>query len=286
MECSTKLKPGTRNLSRLIAGIAVLAAFCVVPVVSAEPQKAASTVGLQSQPDVGDASSSSGFDPVREWITPERVSGTCSTVLLISALSLAPALILMTTSFVRISIVFALIRQALGTAAVPSNQVMTALALFMSAAIMAPVVREIHQTAIVPYQADEATWEETLERAKAPLHRFMARQIERTGNAEDVWLFLDYSGADSANVASYDQVPFQVLAPAFVLSELKTAFLIGFQIYLPFLVIDLVVSAVAAGIGLSMVSPTVVALPAKLLLFVMVDGWHLIVRTLLESFST
>jgi flagellar biosynthetic protein FliP len=224
-------------------------------------------------------------DPLSEWLTPERVSSTCSTVLLISALSLAPALVLMTTSFVRISIVLALIRQAIGTATAPSNQVLAGLALFMTAAIMTPVWRDIHQQAVRPYQAREITWQAAIDQAKAPLHRFMARQIERTGNADDVWLFLDYSGADSKNITSYDQVPFQALAPAFLLSELKTAFLIGFQIYLPFLVIDLVVSAVITGIGLATVPPVIVALPAKLLLFVMADGWHLIVQTLLESFA-
>jgi flagellar biosynthetic protein FliP len=204
---------------------------------------------------------------------------------LISALSLAPALVLMTTSFVRISIVLALIRQALGTATVPSNQVLAGLALFMTAAIMAPIGRDIHRRAIVPYQANEITWQAALEQAKAPLHHFMARQIERTGSADDVWLFLDYSGAASEHIESYDQVPFQVLAPAFLLSELKTAFLIGFQIYLPFLVIDLVVSAVLATMGLVTVPPSVIGVPAKLVLFVMVDGWHLIVQTLLESFA-
>jgi flagellar biosynthetic protein FliP len=224
-------------------------------------------------------------DPWNEWLSPERVSGTCSTILLISAMSLAPALLLMTTSFVRISIVFSLIRQALGTPGIPSNQVSAGLALFMSAAIMTPAALQIHREAIVPYQARELTWDEATDRAKAPLHRFMARQIERTGNADDVWLFLDYSGRDSDQVASYDDVPFQVLAPAYIVSELKTAFMIGFQIYLPFLVIDLVVAAVVAGMGLVMVPPAVVALPAKLLLFIMVDGWHQIVRTLLESFS-
>lgn len=219
-----------------------------------------------------------------DWLTPERVSGTLGTVLLISALSLAPALALMTTSFVRINIVLALIRQAIGAQSVPSNQVLAGLSLFMTAAIMTPVWRDIHRQAIVPYRAQELSWEQAIDRAKLPLHRFMARQIERTGNADDVWLFLDYAAGDSHEILTYDDVPFQILAPAFLLSELKTAFLIGFQIYLPFLVIDLVVSAVIAGMGLVMVPPMAIALPAKLLLFVLVDGWHLIVQTLLESF--
>jgi flagellar biosynthesis protein FliP len=269
MACSIRLNVGALKVSRVTAWLMLL-----LVIVCAAPAAAQQSASAQTAPD-----------PLSDWISPDRVTGTCSTVLLISALSLAPALLLMTTSFVRISIVLALVRQALGTPAVPSNQISAGLALFMTAAIMTPAARVIHQQAILPYQAREISWQEAIDRAKAPLHRFMARQIERTGNADDVWLFLDYSGADSSRVTSYDDVPFQVLAPAYLLSELKTAFLIGFQIYLPFLVIDLVVSAVIAGMGLVMVPPTIVALPSKLLLFIMVDGWHLIVRTLLESFS-
>ena len=225
------------------------------------------------------------LEQVGDWITPERVSGTLSTLLLVSALSLAPALLLMTTCFVRISIVLAILRQAIGAQAVPSNQVLAGLALFMTAAIMTPVWNEIQRDALVPYQSEQVSWQEALARAKVPLHRFMARQIERTGNADDVWLFLERSGTDSSGITTYDQVPFQALAPAFLLSELKTAFLIGFQIYLPFLVIDLVVASVISGMGLVTVPPALVSLPAKLLLFVLMDGWHLIVGMLLDSFA-
>ena len=161
---------------------------------------------------------------------------------------------------------------------------LSALALFMTAAIMGPVWMEIHQQALVPYERGELTAEQSLSRAQTPLHRFMARQIERTGNSDDVWLFLERTGEDTADVSSYEQVPFRALAPAFLLSELKTAFLIGFQIYLPFLVIDLVVAAVIAGMGLVAVPPALVSLPSKLLLFVLVDGWHLVVGMLLDSF--
>jgi flagellar biosynthetic protein FliP len=225
------------------------------------------------------------LDQVGDWFTPEKVSGTVRTLLLVSALSLAPALLLMTTCFVRISIVLALLRQAIGTQGVPSNQILAGLALFMTAAIMTPVWNEIHQDALVPYQSKQVSWQEALASAKAPLHRFMARQIERTGNADDVWLFLERSDQDTSAITSYDQVPIQALAPAFLLSELKTAFLIGFQIYLPFLVIDLVVASVISGMGLVTVPPALVSLPAKLLLFVLVDGWHLIVGMLLDSFA-
>ncbi len=230
-------------------------------------------------PPAADAASSQ----LSDWVSPERVESTLTTVLLFSALSLAPALLLMTTCFVRFSIVLALLRQALGTQGVPSNQVLAALAIFMTATIMTPVWKEIHQDAVAPYRAKEISGTDAIARAKSPVHQFMARQIDRTGNSDDVWLFLDRSGQDSTAIESYDQVPFQVLAPAFLLSELKTAFMIGFQIYLPFLVIDLVVATVIVGMGMITVSPTVVSLPAKLMLFVLVDGWHLIVGSLLES---
>lgn len=219
-----------------------------------------------------------------DWLTPDRVSSTVKTLLLVSALSLAPALLLMTTCFVRIGIVLSLLRQAIGTQGAPSNQVLAALALFMTAAIMSPVWRDIRDHAILPYQEGSLSGEDAIARGKQPIEKFMARQIERTGNADDVWLFLERSGTDTAGVNSYDDVPIQVLAPAFLLSELKTAFLIGFQIYLPFLVIDLVVSSVIASMGLVTVPPSLVSLPAKLLLFVLVDGWHLVVGMLLDSF--
>ncbi len=235
----------------------------------------------QSAPDV----TSDAIEQLGGWLTPDRVPGTVRVVVMMSALSLAPALLLMTTCFVRLSIVLSLLRQAIGAVGVPSPQVLAALALFMTAAIMWPVWTEMHEQAIAPYQAKTISGGEALARAADPLSRFMARQIERTGNSEDVWLFLERSGRDVASVNSYDQVPLHVLAPAFLLSELKTAFLIGFQIYLPFLVIDLVVSSVMAAMGLGAVSPNVVSLPAKLMLFVMVDGWHLVVGMLLGSFA-
>ena len=273
MACWTELIPGKLRANRFVRVLVLVAlvACCA-------------TASLADEQDPG-SPPASPLEHVGDWVTPKSVSGTVSTLLLFSALSLAPALLLMTTCFVRISIVLAILRQAIGTQGVPSNQVLAGLALFMTAAIMTPVWREIHQEAVVPYQAEQTTWQEALDRAKTPLHQFMARQIERTGNADDVWLFLERSGQDASSITSYDQVPFQALASAFVLSELKTAFLIGFQIYLPFLVIDLVVASVISGMGLVTVPPVLVSLPAKLMLFVLVDGWHLVVGMLLDSFA-
>ncbi len=270
MECSIKSIAGRPRANRTVRWL-VLVLACSASTVLAAAQDT-------SQP------APSPLDQVGAFLGPDRVSGALGTLLLFSALSLAPALLLMTTCFVRISIVLALLRQAIGAQAVPSNQVLAGLALFMTAAIMAPVANEIQQNALIPYREETITWEQAVSRAQFPLHQFMARQIERTGNADDVWLFLERSSNNSSEITSYDQVPFQVLAPAFLVSELKTAFLIGFQIFLPFLVIDLVVASVIAGMGLITVPPVLVSLPAKLLLFVLVDGWHLIVGMLLDSF--
>ena len=219
------------------------------------------------------------------WFTPERISGTLVTLLLISTLSLAPALLLMTTCFVRIVIVLSLLRHALGTPSVPSNQVLAALAMFMTAAVMSPVWIELHQSVLIPYQENRLSGKEALTLGQHPIRQFMARQIDRTGNSDDVWLFMKYTSSDPSQVSSYDDVPLHALAPAFLLSELKTAFLIGFQIYLPFLVIDLVVSAVTTAMGMITLPTTLVSLPFKLLLFVLADGWHLVVGMLLESFG-
>ena len=276
MECSNESKAGTPRLNRVAGWLLGLSLLAAAP----------ATVG-GSEPGQ-EPSADTAHPPgsvLGDWLTPENVSNTLRTVLLVSALSLAPALALMTTCFVRIMIVLSFLRQALGTQGVPSNQVLAALALFMTAAIMGPVWVDIHQQALVPYERGELTAEQSLTRAQTPLGRFMAQQIERTGNSDDVWLFLERTGEDTAGVSSYDQVPFRAMAPAFLLSELKTAFLIGFQIYLPFLVIDLVVSAVIAGMGLVALPPSLVSLPAKLLLFVLVDGWHLVVGMLLDSFA-
>lgn len=219
------------------------------------------------------------------WTSPEGLSGSMQVLLTVAVLSLAPAILMMTTCFVRIVVVLGLLRQALGTQSGPPNQVITALALFLSLAVMWPVWNRVYQEAIVPYQAKQITLEQAWRQGSTPVRQFMSRQIERTGNSDDVWLFMRYLPEGSASPKTYDDVPLQALLPAFVLSELKTAFLIGFQIFLPFLVLDLVVSTVMVSMGMLMVPPAMVSFPLKLLLFVLVDGWHLVVGMLLESFQ-
>ena len=218
------------------------------------------------------------------WTSPEELSSTLQVMLMLAVLSLAPAALLMTTCFVRIVVVLSLLRQALGAQNLPPTQVVTTLALFLALLIMTPVWKQVHDEAIVPYTQHEIGLDEAWRAGAAPIRRFMSMQIERTQNTEDVWLFLSYV-PNQPTPASYDDVPLQALLPAFMLSELKTAFLIGFQIFLPFVILDLVVASVTVSMGMLMVPPALISLPLKLLLFVLVDGWHLVVGMLMESFQ-
>jgi flagellar biosynthetic protein FliP len=225
----------------------------------------------------------------KSWTSPAQLSSTLQVMVLLTVLSLAPAILLMTTSFVRIIVVLGLLRQALGTQQLPPSQVITALSLFMTLVVMTPTFSEIYAVSIGPYSRGEITDPEVAwNRGVVPLKRFMARQVDLAGNSDDVWLFYDYlpdSQKSQVEPETYDEVPLQALLPAFMLSELKVAFLIGFQIYLPFLILDLVVSSITISMGMMMLPPVMISLPLKLLLFVLVDGWTLIVSMLLESFG-
>ena len=220
----------------------------------------------------------------KAWASPEGLSSTLQVMLLLTVLSLAPAALLMTTCFVRIVVVLSLLRQAIGTQNLPPTQVITTLALFLTLLIMTPVWKQVYDEAVVPYTQHQIGAEQAWNAGVAPVRTFMSMQIENTQNTEDVWLFMSYL-PNHATPKSYDDVPLQALLPAFMLSELKTAFLIGFQIYLPFLILDMVVASVMVSMGMLMLPPVLVSLPLKLLLFVLVDGWHLVVGMLLQSFQ-
>lgn len=222
------------------------------------------------------------------WTSPEGLSSTLQIVVLLTVLSLAPALLLMTTCFVRIIVVLGLLRQAMGTQQLPPTQVLTSLALFMTILVMAPVWKDVYDDAIGPY-TDPATpmsLQEAWEAGTAPIKQFMARQIDAAGNAEDVYLFFRYLPSDTPIPETYEQVPLRALVPAYMLSELKTAFLIGFSIYLPFLILDIIVASVTISMGMLMLPPVLISLPFKIMLFVLADGWRLVVGMLLESFGT
>ncbi len=219
-----------------------------------------------------------------QWTSPQGLSSTIQVMLLLTVLSLAPAVLLMTTCFVRIVVVLGLLRQAIGTQQLPPTQVITALALFMTLLVMTPVWKQVYDRAIVPYTNEEIGLEQAWAEGVMPIRQFMSLQIERTGNREDVYLFLNYL-PDQPMPNDYNDVPLQALLPAFMLSELKTAFLIGFQIYLPFLIVDMVIASVMVSMGMLMLPPVLISLPFKLLLFVLLDGWHLVVGMLMESFQ-
>jgi len=201
-------------------------------------------------------------------------------LMLMTALTLLPALLMMMTSFTRIIVVFAILRQALGLQQTPSNQILLGLALFLSFFIMTPVLTQINATALQPYLAEQITVTQALALAELPVREFMMAQTRES----DLSLFLDLSA--TAPVATQAEVPFTVLVPAFVTSELKTAFQIGFMLFIPFLVIDLVVASVLMAMGMMMLSPIIISLPFKIMLFVLVDGWAMVIGTLAASFGT
>lgn len=223
-----------------------------------------------------------------QWTSPEGMASSLQVLLLLTVLSLAPAVLLMTTCYVRIIIVLGLLRQAIGLQSLPPSQVMTSIALFMTLFVMAPVWTRVYDDAVKPYTdpATSMSLEEAYEAGSIPIREFMSRQIAVAGNHEDVLLFFEYMDADAPLPSSFEDVPMRVLLPAYILSELKTAFLMGFQIYLPFLIVDLVVASVTISMGMLMLPPQIVSLPFKLLLFVLVDGWRLVVQMLMDSFGT
>ncbi|NBC50104.1 MAG: flagellar type III secretion system pore protein FliP [Gammaproteobacteria bacterium] len=208
----------------------------------------------------------------------QRWSLSLQTLLLLSSLAFLPALLLMMTSFTRIIIVLSLLRTAMGTQAAPPNQVLLGLALFLTFFIMAPVFDQVYQDAWVPLSAEEIDFGEFLQRAQGPFKEFMLAQTREP----DLAMFARL--AEIEPMQGPEDVPLRILVPAFVTSELKTAFQIGFTIFIPFLIIDLVVASTLMSLGMMMVPPIIISLPFKLMLFVLVDGWQLILGSMAESF--
>ncbi len=202
------------------------------------------------------------------------------TLLTLTALTFIPAALLMMTSFTRIIIVLSLLRHALGTQTSPPNQVLLGLALFLTFFIMSPVLDTLYAEAYLPLAEDRITYTQAIERGAVPLRKFMLKQTRES----DIALFVRL--AKIPQFASVDDIPLRLLIPAFVTSELKTAFQIGFIIFIPFLIVDMVVASVLMSMGMMMMSPVMVALPFKLMLFVLVDGWHLLLGSLVASFAT
>jgi flagellar biosynthesis protein FliP len=210
---------------------------------------------------------------------PQEVVGVIKIILMLTVLTLAPAILILMTSFTRILIVLSFIRHALGTQQMPPNQVIVGLSLFLTLFVMSPFLSEINQNALQPYLAGTINQEPAFDNAMAPLRRFMFSQTRDT----DLSLFIKLSGSPAPKTRA--DVSSTVLIPAFVISELKTAFQIGFVIYLPFLVIDLVVASVLMAMGMMMLPPVIVSLPFKIMLFVLIDGWGLLIGSIIKSFG-
>ncbi len=223
-----------------------------------------------------------------KWVSPEGLNGSLQILLLLTVLSLAPAILLMTTCYVRVIVVMGLLRQALGTSQLPPSQVITSISLFITLFVMAPVWSRVYEDSIKPYTDPNSgmTMEEAWEKGVEPVRLFMSKQIIMAGNYDDVHLFYSKHSPNSPPPGSFDDVPLTVLLPAYMLSELKTSFMMGFQIYLPFLILDIVIASVTISMGMMMLPPAMISMPFKLLLFVLVDGWHLVVKMLLDSFGT
>ncbi len=248
------------------------------------------------EPADGGASGFPGNFQPEQLVSPGGLSSTINLMVVLSVLSLAPSILIMTTCFIRFIIVTSLLRQALGTQQLPPNQVLITLCLFLTFMVMSPVWQQSYDEGIKPYTSPEPdqpppTLTQTFDNTARPIRNFMQRQIEQAGNTDTVWMFLEYqypeihAGEEESRAlpSKWDDVSLPTLLSAYMLSELKVAFVIGFQIFLPFLVIDMVVSTVLMSMGMMMLPPTLISFPFKLLLFVLIDGWARIVGMMLAS---
>ncbi len=252
-------------MRKVISGLFLGLALFVNPVFAQE-QQTTSFTGPGISVQIGSANDE-----------PTKLSQTIQIMLLLTVLSLAPSFAIMTTSFTRILIVLGFLRKALGTQSAPPSQVLTGLSIFLTAFIMMPVWQEINENAIQPYQAETINAEQAWEAGVLPLRMFMARQV----GEQEYALFSELSGAPPEKL---ENAPLSVLVPSFVISELKTSFKLGFLIYLPFLLIDLVTATILMSLGMMMLPPMTVALPVKILFFVLADGWTVLIRGLVASF--
>ena len=258
-------RPGitlTYRLSLILLLVLMLVAIFIFPV-SAEPLQIPD-INLQIGDGTGD--------------NPQNLSTALQLVILLTVLALAPAILIMVTSFIRIIVVMGFIRTSLATQQMPPNQVLIGLALFLTFFVMAPTFQQVNNQALQPYLKGEMAYEPAYERAMTPIRTFMFRQTRE----KDLALFVELSGMDRPQ--TYKDIPTYVLIPSFTISELKTAFQIGFVLYIPFLVIDMIVASALMSMGMMMLPPMMISLPFKILLFVLVDGWNLVIHSLIVSF--
>ena len=287
-------------LSMAIFGIALM----IVPPKISFAQVTATAQASQSSPQTNQTMTFDATNPIsilqnasralpidKSDILPNEesigLSATLSILLLLTVLTVAPSLLVLTTSFTRIVIVLALLRQAIGTQSLPPSQVVVGLAMFMTFLVMAPTFDRINQEALTPLQNNQIDQIAAWSRAKQPLRDFMFDQISYAESWADVYMVLNYRGIDTSKPDELTRANIDMLTliPSFILSELKVAFLMGFRLYLPFLIIDMVVASVLISMGMLMLPPVLISLPFKLLMFVLVDGWQLVVGNLLNSFA-
>ena len=292
MNCASTEQGAATTNRRIILWIAALLCALVATAPAkaqlVQPERAVDLPGSSNKSEVAGpgagakvAAGNSSFT-LPDLSKRENVSSALQLVIILTVLSLAPAILIMMTSFTRIIIVMSLLRQALGTQQLPPNQILVGLSLFMTFLVMRPTWEKVNSQALQPYFNGTIEQKEALDRAQVPLRQFMLRQIDKSDNWEDVYMFAHAAGQPEPK--KIEDVSTLTIIPAFVLSELKTAFLLGFKIYLPFLIIDMVISAVLISMGMMMLPPVLISLPFKLLLFVLVDGWHLITGSLMGSF--
>ncbi|MCH7720156.1 MAG: flagellar type III secretion system pore protein FliP [Planctomycetes bacterium] len=271
------------SLRRVIIVATLLVSATVVGPAQAQPALAGSSAGAIDNPlmipDVR------GILPTAE--DADGVSATLQILVILTVLTLIPSILIMMTSFGRILIVLALLRQAMAMPQLPPGQILLGLALFLTLLVMGPTIHDVQQDAVNPYLNHEISQRVALDRALHHLRGFMYRQIDHQDNHEDIYLFLEYAQKRRIppdEAVELGDVPTTVLIPSFILSELKAAFVMGFRIYLPFLVIDMVIASILISMGMMMLPPVLISLPFKILLFVLADGWHLVVQSLLHSF--
>lgn len=270
----------------LLALLCILTFFCSTSIyVSAKPVDSQSDINEASgstQGEVQDPDSPEDFQfNITSNVGSSSLSASMRMVLVLTLISLAPFLLVMVTSFTRIIVVLHFVRSALGTQTSPPNQVLVGIALFLTLFIMAPVMAQVNSECIQPFDRGELTQEEALNEGLKPVRKFMFEQTNR----KDIRLFLEIENeSNNVSVDNEDEIPTLVLIPAFMISELRTAFIIGFLIYLPFIVIDMVVASTLMSMGMMMLPPTTISMPFKILLFVLADGWNLVIGQLVKTF--
>ncbi|MBO5072340.1 MAG: flagellar type III secretion system pore protein FliP [Eubacterium sp.] len=282
MEIQKKGRHKSFRYAILLVLLCVLTFFCSTKVYAVRSDSHVDEIEGSTEAKVQDPDTPEDFQfNITTNAGSSSLSASMKMILVLTVLSIAPFIVIMVTSFTRIVVVLHFVRTALGTQTTPPNQVLIGLALFLTLFIMSPVITQINTDCIQPYEAGEITQEEAFNQGLKPLRKFMFEQTNR----KDIRLFLEISEkSDDVEVSNEDEIPTTVLIPAFMISELRTAFIIGFLIYLPFIVIDMVVASTLMSMGMMMLPPTTISMPFKILLFVLADGWNLVVGQLVKTF--